>query len=922
MYGSESQRSASSSISPPFDDMAQRSYSMTSCSSRYQKPTQALQDHVNQSSLQRPRSPFPYPTRLKRPGVRPSSPALTDNGVDYSRMVGIDRVSYRTVHGSYRPTYPSHGRRPTPKLPRLRANSPGMSYLRYDGVSGSQISRAMSSSVPPGWRNRYNGRSASEQSLRSSSLTSIVDMYRPPSCTPSVQSLPLRPQAYGAFYYDYSEDFDNQDPPAIPPAPLAPIPTRLPSFRRATVLNDGYDAGFQASTNYDFVPLQGRDRDGSRGDGDETVSSPLYLIGLDDVEPKEHHNPPGSERNNQDSRSDATKDVELLTKQPEIRAAQSNDCNGETLVRLKGAGSLESTPLGGEAGMSDIAAIKALDGYPASGEACGQTPLPRNSELTSSKTCAKYTPKLPTLASPKCTTTYHIHSTPESRTRSVSPSSVSSKRGTKVYSIEPGLSDLASLVQNLDKATDYVDEDESSIFSRINLPIGMWRADHKLLDRDQSDGREDVEHDIANFDEDGFIADFRGHKRNLAMPTIGAGQLPLTDDSVPTQAVHQPAAVSGSLEPRPTINRLRPQCSAPQLMKALPPLPNGSVRSESYVANLSVDDLDLPSRFPPLDISRITTPRSMLSEVSSLDIPRSRQNGDFGTLISSKDGGRIGNLAKAMSLGINSSYRMGAYPVSREGCSSFAHTFGEERKSSRPGNNKLRLRVSRGAMAKVQSELKHHSSHITLRPAVVGLQSSSELPVLPPLEIYLDGPLVGNNETGKCDRGPVHRQAESASNSDPTPGTSLVMLSSRIEEQDELGKAPEEAQTLTLRATSTPSADARSSCSDRGSAGGKPAHGLRKRISDLRVRVAEARIRSVETPSPTNFQEGEKATSPPHAIEVETREDEMVGGPGEEMSEVDSPSVPLRGFRGRMSRWMRAARHAAMVACAGSRKRG
>ncbi|KAK0655430.1 hypothetical protein B0T16DRAFT_11394 [Cercophora newfieldiana] len=36
-------------------------------------------------------------------------------------------------------------------------------------------------------------------------------------------------------------------------------------------------------------------------------------------------------------------------------------------------------------------------------------------------------------------------------------------------------------------------------------------------------------------------------------------------------------------------------------------------------------------------------------------------------------------------------------------------------------------------------------------------------------------------------------------------------------------------ENVKLRATSTPSADARSSCSDRGSAGGKPAHGLRHR---------------------------------------------------------------------------------------------
>lgn len=100
MYGSDSQRSVSSSLSPAFDDGGQRSYSMTSCSSRplpNKKSNGTLQSIHSQSSggmLQRPRSPFPYPTRLKRPGVRPASPALTESGkVDYSRMVEIDRVS-------------------------------------------------------------------------------------------------------------------------------------------------------------------------------------------------------------------------------------------------------------------------------------------------------------------------------------------------------------------------------------------------------------------------------------------------------------------------------------------------------------------------------------------------------------------------------------------------------------------------------------------------------------------------------------------------------------------------------------------------------------------------------------------------------------------------------------------------------------
>ena len=110
MYGSEGQRSVCSSISRRFDDAGPRSYSMTSYGSRrvlYHGSNGSART-ISAAGLQRPRSPFPYPTRLKRPGVRPASPALTDSGgIDYSRMVGIDRVSYV-------------GTSPTPAIPRFR----------------------------------------------------------------------------------------------------------------------------------------------------------------------------------------------------------------------------------------------------------------------------------------------------------------------------------------------------------------------------------------------------------------------------------------------------------------------------------------------------------------------------------------------------------------------------------------------------------------------------------------------------------------------------------------------------------------------------------------------------------------------------------------------------------------------------------
>lgn len=99
LYGSGSSTlpSYSRSFSPSLDE-APRSYSMTTCSSRQIPSYQSsctFQSLSSTGALQRPRSPYPYPTRLKRPEIRPASPAITDNGgVDYTRMVELDRVSH------------------------------------------------------------------------------------------------------------------------------------------------------------------------------------------------------------------------------------------------------------------------------------------------------------------------------------------------------------------------------------------------------------------------------------------------------------------------------------------------------------------------------------------------------------------------------------------------------------------------------------------------------------------------------------------------------------------------------------------------------------------------------------------------------------------------------------------------------------
>ncbi|KHN96426.1 uncharacterized protein MAM_05715 [Metarhizium album ARSEF 1941] len=218
LYGYDSQPFYMTPGSPMFDDISHRSYSITTNSSRQlpsQKSSGTLQSQSSRSGLQRPRSPFPYPTRLKRPGVRPASPAVAENGcIDYNRMIELDRVSQRTVHGSYKSTCNNWVRRPPPLSLRSDFNrstaslpsraSPGPYYpghmphrSRTPGSSQSGTSRH--------GRFERHARMPVDRCGRSPSLTSIVDMYRRPS-TAKVSRQP--PQMAGSFYYDYSEDFD------------------------------------------------------------------------------------------------------------------------------------------------------------------------------------------------------------------------------------------------------------------------------------------------------------------------------------------------------------------------------------------------------------------------------------------------------------------------------------------------------------------------------------------------------------------------------------------------------------------------------------------------------------------------------------------------------------------------------------------
>ncbi|KAG6363394.1 hypothetical protein INS49_008493 [Diaporthe citri] len=293
MYGSEnhSSKSLSSSLTTPCDEYGPRSYSMTSCGPRgyfmqRHNGGQHLQDY--QGRIQRPRSPYPYPTRLPRHGIRPASPALTESGdVDYSRMVEIDRISYRTTHHPHKTLFPyKTTRNPLPLSLKQDAN------LSTRSLSDNHVTARL---YPPRPRNRPPLPShlhewgvrprerlesgSSDQSLRTMSLKSMSGGYGQASSRArgiaTVQKKPL--------FYDYSEDFEDiiEPPPVVP---IAPIPRRVSnSFRRVVFQNnsgEGPDSMEDVQNEFEAYLQGGANARHHPEEGNIPIDAPVQPISL------------------------------------------------------------------------------------------------------------------------------------------------------------------------------------------------------------------------------------------------------------------------------------------------------------------------------------------------------------------------------------------------------------------------------------------------------------------------------------------------------------------------------------------------------------------------------------------------------------------------------------------------------------------
>ena len=191
-YSPRSEHYPSLSAKPSVEEL--RSFSMTHSSyishnTIYRHPYSSLARLQSTASSRnvRPRSPYAYPTRLRRPGYRPSSPSLSDLNKSLA-SIEVDQKSYRTMS----PVSMYQVRR----TPTFWRNGPYQSEPSLPTPSASQRSSAD--------KIAYAG---TPSSLRSRSGRDFLSQFRTPqeASWDRFQSTTSPP-----IFYDYSENFDGR----------------------------------------------------------------------------------------------------------------------------------------------------------------------------------------------------------------------------------------------------------------------------------------------------------------------------------------------------------------------------------------------------------------------------------------------------------------------------------------------------------------------------------------------------------------------------------------------------------------------------------------------------------------------------------------------------------------------------------------
>ncbi|KAB5580646.1 hypothetical protein GE09DRAFT_446731 [Coniochaeta sp. 2T2.1] len=869
LYGHRSRRGPHSR-SP--EDPAPRSYSLTSCSSRYpsdQKSTRTWDSRSSGGSggvLARPRSPYPYHTRLKRPGVRPSSPALTmDGSIDYTRMVEIDRPSYRTVHRSYNRPYPPNPPRQPYPLPRHRPFIDGYMPRSPPGdAEAFALSRHGSAATPchPLWASRDRDQAdnrSSDQSAGVSSITSIVQMYGPPPPQPAVPQPPLARN--GSFYYDYSEDF--QVPTmTVPCEPVSPMPSRVRSMARSTVLDDGCEPG-----------PSGRRSTDEATDNEDSSLSPLTTTHF--RESKEH--PPETLVSAEGVIQEVSVEVSpqagtLITDKTEIPrvVASDNPAPGSSPIGAEEAATHAAGDMDSEEDVKIIvdaavrvedqteesSVIDGIDRSDSTTTASEPSLASKQSEPQCPDTGDSVENAMPESPSVMPETPSAVTDSPASRdskstkrdSEILATPSENARRRSNVYSLQPGLLDLKTFVQDLDDAGLLHDTDVSGSYfnnsSFSNTPVKMKQgADvHAVLARTKK---------VLEAEADRITG-----YRDAGKPALPSAVSRLKTNAISDRRQSTDGASSVILAPLPVspARQLRLRSSVSKLMKALPPFPDTPDSSKLQPAGNTVAEHQLPD-LPP--------------------VPRLSLSGGPGPAVFTSVPVKADNVDKTTPAG--ASHKKSSNDL-----------YGDMWDMHfRKSDDRGAAVVGRKSVNEIGPDMLHQAEEDMHANDGFSGQSAN---VAQPMSQR------GKLKSSTMRSRPVGRDRVAQLNSIPQArGTSLDTSRTTFRAPPVPSKDP-----INIQATQQTS----SACHDV-----RTPRGLRKRLSDFKIQLTESRHRAADWSSPgTQVHENGEIIGVAVPVTSSAGSPESGGHKSNSNSATDDASA--RGLRYKISRWMKSAKHA------------
>lgn len=698
---------------------------------------------------------------------------------------------------------------------------------------------------------------SSDQSLRTMSLTSMSGGYgRASSRARGIATVPKKP-----LFYDYSEDFEDIVEP-LPVVPIAPIPQRVSASFRPVVLHNhsvgGPESMDEAQNEFEAYLQGGTNPSHNAEVGTAPIAVPNQPMSLPPCGPYF--------TSQQRTDDDLGSPTSTGTAVPALNCCDlapvlDKSAPAEKMSRTKGQGQMKEptvVEMTSDASTLDDASepkTPALTAGISSHEEVGPKeeigPCRGSHEdfVTVRNVASQQQDKLPAL-SRSTSTQIPTHHLTDDVNATLPKLSCPPRHDSRFYSLGSGMSDLASFVQQVDQhfhtpgqqdpetvCSESQDSHPRTQTSEATTAVKDSPCLGELMEPRSEKLTNVVSHPPR-------VSSLRENRRKATALRVNTA----VDEAHQYQVVSTRNGPTLTPQPISPAKLLRVKNSIPQLMKALPPLPGYAPAPESPFGPAVV-----PMEFEPFEISQLTDARSTLIDASQAD---EAPKGYDAFIFDRNTHKRRLKLKHAASFapGHNHSSRRECIatksasrpdasarrPATSTGASTGAAAATDY--STAPVKRRLPIKISRPTLTSLVPE---DAGTVKRRPGIQKSSTVSELASREPIDLFSSAAAlraaVASSDVSSTQQKPSHNRVHLDT---PMVKVTPVARIQQVPADADTRGTSLDAHMDMLRVPSVDSqpgaeCEIQSFFSDNSIV--KPRQGLRKRISNLKLKLAESR---------------------------------------------------------------------------------